>query len=162
MTSSLRRPPFAFRLRLCVFAATLAVSPALGVITHAQAPRTVEIVASDDMKYSVTTITAKPGESLKIKLSAKGTMPKIAMSHNIVILKPKTDVQAFATAAAGARATNFVPAALKAEVVASSGLVGNGESVDLDFKAPTAPGTYPFICTFPGHYLTMKGTLVVK
>ena len=140
----------------------LAALPALGAGTHAQTPRMVEVTASDDMKYSVTTIAAKPGEAIRIRLKAAGAMPKIAMSHNVVILKPKTDVQAFATAAANARATNFVPANLKAEVIAASGLIGNGETTDLDFKAPTAPGTYPFICTFPGHYLTMKGTLVVK
>ena len=136
----------------------------LGSLAHAQTPRVVEITGGDDMKYSVATIAAKPGESLRIRLKAIGSpaMPKIAMSHNIIILKPKTDVAAFATAAANARATNFVPPALKAEVIAASGLVGNGETVDLDFKVPTAPGTYPFICTFPGHYLTMKGTLVVK
>jgi azurin len=151
-------------LRRLSSAVVLAALPMLGSLAHAQTPRVVEITGGDDMKYSVATIAAKPGESLRIRLKAIGSpaMPKIAMSHNIIILKPKTDVAAFATAAANARATNFVPPALKAEVIAASGLVGNGESVDLDFKVPTAPGTYPFICTFPGHYLTMKGTLVVK
>jgi azurin len=136
----------------------------LGTLAHAQTPRVVEITGGDDMKYSVATIAAKPGESLRIRLKGIGSpaMPKIAMAHNIIILKPKTDVTAFATAAANARATNFVPPALKDQVIAASGLAGNGETVDLDFKVPTAPGSYPFICTFPGHYLTMKGTLVVK
>jgi azurin len=137
--------------------------PVVGSPAAAQTPgRTIEITGTDDMKYSVTTINAKPGESLRIRLKGVGAMPKIAMSHNIVILKPKTDTQAFATAAANARATNFVPPSLKDQVIAASGLAGNGETVDLDFKAPTAPGTYPFICTFPGHFLTMKGTLIVK
>ena len=26
----------------------------------------------------------------------------------------------------------------------------------------SAPGEYPFICSFPGHYMLMKGTLTVK
>jgi uncharacterized cupredoxin-like copper-binding protein len=31
------------------------------------------------------------------------------------------------------------------------------------FTAPQAPGEYPFICTFPGHYaIGMKGVLVVR
>jgi azurin len=157
-------------LRRFSSATILAVLPVLGIFApartaQAQAPaRTVEITAGDDMKYSVATITAKRGESLRIRLKSIGSpaMPKIAMAHNIIILKIKTDTQAFATAAANARATNFVPPNLKDQVIAASGLAGNGETVDLDFKVPAAPGTYPFICTFPGHFLTMKGTLVVK
>jgi azurin len=128
----------------------------------AGSPRTVEIAGGDDMKYSVTTIPAKPGETLRIRLTSKGTLPKIAMAHNVVVLKIGTDQQAFATAAANARATDFVPPALKAQVIAASKLAGNGETVDLDFVVPKVAGSYPFICTFPGHFLTMKGTLVVK
>ncbi len=142
----------------------MAALPLLGSLAHAQTPRTVEITAGDDMKYSVATIDAKRGESLRIRLKSIGSpaMPKIAMAHNVVILKIGTDTQAFAMAAASARATNFVPPTLKEQVIAASTLAGNGETVDLDFKVPAAPGSYPFICTFPGHFLTMKGMLVVK
>lgn len=49
--------------------------------------RTIEIVGTDDMKYSVTTIDAKPGETLRVRLTAKGALPKIAMAHNFVLLK---------------------------------------------------------------------------
>jgi azurin len=141
-----------------ILLATLTFAPA----AWAQAPaRTVEVTAGDDMKYSVATINAKPGEKLRIRLKAVGAMPKVAMAHNVVILKIGTDQQAFATAAASARATNFVPPAMKDQVIAASGLAGNGETVDLDFVVPKVPGKYPFICTFPGHFLTMKGTLVV-
>jgi azurin len=53
----------------------------------AQAPRTIEIVATDDMKWDVTKITAKPGELIRIKLTSKGVIPKVAMAHNFVLLK---------------------------------------------------------------------------
>ena len=43
------------------------------------------------MKYDTSTISAKPGETLHIVLKNAGTMPKIAMAHNVVILKPGTD-----------------------------------------------------------------------
>ena len=29
------------------------------------------------------------------------------------------------------------------------------------FEAPTTPGEYPFICSFPGHWVTMVGTMRV-
>jgi azurin len=133
------------------------------VAAHAQAPRVVTIVGNDAMKYSVTEIAAKPGEALTVKLSAQGAMPKVAMAHNFVLLAAKADATAFANAAAAARATDFIPAALKGQVLASTKLAGNGETVEVTFNAPKAPGTYAFICTFPGHFLAgMKGTLTVK
>jgi azurin len=129
----------------------------------ATAGRTIEITTGDDMKYSVTTIAAKRGEQLRIRLKSVGNMPKVAMAHNVVILQMKTDAAAFTTAAASARATNFIPPQLKSEVIAASGLAGNGETVDLDFKVPKVPGKYPYVCTFPGHFVAgMKGTLIVK
>jgi len=36
-----------------------------------------------------------------------------------------------------------------------------GESQTIHFNAPTAPGKYPYLCIFPGHWQSMKGTLVV-
>ena len=52
------------------------------------------------MKYSVTSIPAKPGETLHIRLVSKGTLPKIAMAHNFVVLKADAKQLDFANAAA--------------------------------------------------------------
>ena len=154
-------------------AAALLSLAAAGTIVSAQtakpgdkpagAARTVEIIGSDDMKFNLSEIVAKPGEQLRIKLTSKGVMPKVAMSHNVVILKKGADSAAFATAAASARATDFIPAANKADVIAHTPLAGNGETVEVVFKVPAAAGNYPFLCTFPGHFVVgMKGNLVVK
>jgi azurin len=125
--------------------------------------RTVDIVAGDDMKYDKTTITAKPGEQLRIRLIAKGAMPKIAMAHNVVVLKLGTDAAAFVNAGVAARPTDFIAPAQKAAVIAATPLAGNGETVEVTFKVPAAPGSYPYVCTFPGHFAGgMKGNLVVK
>jgi azurin len=129
----------------------------------AGAGRTIAITGGDDMKFNVTEITAKPGETIKIQLKNVGTLPKMAMAHNVVVLKPTTKLVEFNQAAAMARDTNFIPAAMKADVLASTELAGPGETVEVSFKAPTAAGSYPFMCTFPGHFTAgMKGNLVVK
>jgi azurin len=141
------------------------VALALGAVSsvQAQAPRVVTIVGTDAMKYSVTAITAKPGEKLTVKLTGQGAIPKVAMAHNFVLLAAKTDAMAFSTAAAQARATDFVPADKKAQVLASTKLAGAGETVEVTFDAPKTPGVYEYICTFPGHFAAgMKGTLTVK
>ena len=31
----------------------------------------------------------------------------------------------------------------------------------LRFKAPTEPGIYPYLCTFPGHWVVMRGQMIV-
>jgi azurin len=142
-------------------ALVLLPTPWSGVVIAA--PRVIEITGGDDMKYSITEIKAKRGEELLIRLKAVGKMPKVAMQHNFILLIAKADPVAFSNAAALARDTNYNPPALKAQVIAASGMVGNGETVELKFKAPAAPGKYPYVCTFPGHFISgMKGTLIVQ
>ena len=115
------------------------------------------------MKYSVTSIPAKPGETLRIRLTSKGTLPKIAMAHNVVVLKAGAKQIDFANAAAMAAATGYIPADMKDQVLAATTMAGPGETVEITFKVPTAPGTYPYMCTFPGHFAAgMRGTIVVK
>lgn len=129
----------------------------------AQDIRTVEIIATDDMKFSPTTIPAKRGERLRVRLISKGTMPKVAMAHNFVLLQKGTNVVTFITAAAQARATDFIPPDMKESVIATTSLAGAGETVDVTFTAPKAPGSYPYVCSFPGHFqAAMRGALVVE
>ena len=47
-------------------------------------------------------------------------------------------------------------------VISKTPMAGAGESTEVTFTAP-GPGTYPFVCTFPGHAVAgMSGTLVVR
>jgi azurin len=126
-------------------------------------PREVEITAGDTMKYSINSIEAKPGEEIKVILTNIGTQPVEVMGHNWVLLKMGTDVAAFDAAALSAKETGYIPAALKDEIIAHIDLLGPRKSGDVTFKAPTVPGDYPFLCTFPAPYQTgMKGFLTVK
>lgn len=127
------------------------------------AGRNVELTGGDDMKYNVTNITAKPGETLHVVLKNVGTIPKVAMAHNFVLLAAAANPDEFTKAAMNARDTDYIPADKKADVLASTKLAGPGETMEVTFKAPAKPGTYTYLCTFPGHYAAgMKGTLVVK
>jgi azurin len=131
--------------------------------TKAGAGRVIEITAADDMKFNVATITAKPGEQVTVRLKNIGKMPKIAMGHNFVLVKPTTKLTDFANAAMMAQATAYIPAEMKGEVLASTAVTGPDETVEITFKVPAKAGSYPFLCTFPGHFAAgMKGTLEVK
>jgi azurin len=125
--------------------------------------RTIDIVGTDQMKYDLTEIPAKRNEQLRIRLTSKGTMPKIAMAHNWVLLKLGTSQVKFITAGAQSRQTDFIPDEMKDQVIAKTALAGAGETVEVSFKAPAAAGKYPYVCTFPGHFQAgMRGTLNVK
>lgn len=129
----------------------------------AQEARTVEITGGDNMKFDKTEITARPGETLRVVLKNIGTMPKTAMGHNFVLLKLGVDQVEFNTAAFNARETDFIPPAKKADVIANTPLSGPGETVEVTFKVPAKAGSYPYLCSFPGHFaLGMRGMLVVK
>jgi azurin len=125
--------------------------------------RTIDIDGTDTMKFSVTEITAKPGETIRVRLKIVSTMPPAAMSHNFVLLKEGVNAQAFATEAMMAAATGYIPAARKGDVHAMTPLGSGGKTVEITFKAPAKAGSYTYLCTFPGHFAAgMKGTLVVK
>jgi azurin len=142
--------------------ASASPAPAAAAPAPAAGPRVVEITAGDNMKFSLATIDAKVGEELKIILTNIGTQPKEVMGHNLVILKKGSDVAAFATAATTAKATEYIPPALKDQVVAHTDLLGPRKSSEITFKA-TEAGDYPFICSFPAHFMIgMKGVISVK
>jgi azurin len=130
--------------------------------SRADDEKKVLIHATDQMKYDVVSIDATAGEKITVMLTNTGTLPKVAMAHNFVLLKAGTNVSAFAMAAMTHQDTGYMPADLAGEVIVASKLVGPGESDTVTFTAPAA-GTYDYICTFPGHALAgMRGTLNVK
>jgi azurin len=127
------------------------------------AARTIEIVGTDNMKYSVARIDAKPGETLRLVLIVQSKLKKDVMAHNIVVLAKGANAAKFNAAAMAAKATEYIPVDRKPEILASTALAGGGETVEVTFTLPDKAGTYDFICTFPGHFaLGMKGVIAVK
>ncbi len=126
-------------------------------------PPTIDINAGDDMKFTVTRIEAAPGEAITLTLHNVGRAPKAAMGHNWVLLTSDADARAYSMSAMSAISTEYLPAAKSAQVIAHTRLLGPGESDKITFNAPSEPGRYPFVCSFPGHFLNgMGGVLIVK
>ena len=124
----------------------------------------IVISGNDTMQFDVKSFEVKSGESVKLTLKNTGKLPKIAMGHNLVILKKGVTAIAFGQKAlgAGANATNPLPDGVKSDVLAFTKLLGPDESDTITFTAPTVAGNYEFVCTFPGHFAMMRGTMVVK
>ncbi len=125
--------------------------------------RAIEITGNDTMKFSLTEIRAKPGEALSVTLTNIGTMPKFSMGHNWVLLKSASLLDKFVADAMQAATTDYIPAAHKDDMIAHTKLLGPKEKDTVTFKAPSEPGRYPFLCSFPGHYqVGMRGELIVE
>jgi azurin len=125
--------------------------------------KTIEITANDTLHYNVTRIEATPGEKLHVVLHNGGTIPKEVMGHNWVLLTADESADAYAAAAVPAKADDYEPVALKGKVIAAVPLLGPGQSAEITFTAPSAPGTYTYMCSFPAHCSAgMRGVLVVK
>ncbi len=122
----------------------------------------VEITANDQMKFDIATIAAKPGQKVTVTLRNIGTMPKLSMGHNFVVLVRSMDPMKFIEASQMQMANEYIAPELRGSVIAHTKLLGPGESDTISFTAPRTPGDYPFLCSFPGHFtIGMKGVLSV-
>lgn len=121
----------------------------------------IELEGHDNMTFDKTLFKIKAGQDVKLTLKNVGKLPKESMAHNVVILALGTDEQAFGEAAVSAKATDHIPASMATDVVAHTKLLGPGESDTITFKV-TEAGVYDFICSFPGHFGTMKGKIVAE
>lgn len=123
----------------------------------------VTITGNDTMQFDLKTFEAKAGEKVELTFKNIGKIPKIAMGHNLVILKKGISAIAFGQKAmgAGANATNALPDSVKGDTIAATKLLGPAESETITFTAPDA-GDYEYVCTFPGHFAMMRGVMKVK
>lgn len=119
------------------------------------------ITGNDQMQFNKSEIKVPVGKKIKLTLKHVGKMDKNVMGHNWVLLKPGTDMAAFAEQAAKASATDYIPASEKDNVVVHTKTLGGGESDTIEFTI-TEAGTYDFLCSFPAHFAMMKGKLIAE
>lgn len=119
------------------------------------------IEANDQMKFNLSTLEVAAGSKVKLTLKNVGELPKEAMGHNWTLLQAGVDLQSFAMAAMAAKDNDYMPADRMSDVVAHTAILGPKEEQTIEFDAP-APGSYTYLCTFPGHYGIMKGTFTVR
>ena len=111
------------------------------------------------MKFKETELEIKAGS----KVSLTFLNPDV-LQHNLVLTKKgkKEAVGALADAMLtdpDALKKNYVPDS--EDIIASTKLVNPGGTDKIEFVAPSEPGEYPFICTFPGHWRLMQGIIKV-
>lgn len=112
----------------------------------------------ETMAYEQTEFTVQPGQT--VRLTFRNTATMAAMNHNVVILAAGADANAVGQAAMEAAATDYIPEAMADQILAHTAMAAPGETVTVEFTAPAA-GDYTYICTFPGHFMMMKGVMHV-
>lgn len=118
--------------------------------------------ATNAMGFDKTDLTVKAGQKVKLTFTNKGSV--VPQPHNFILVKPGKDQAVGAQANAmmsdpQAMAKGYVPES--ADIVANTKLVMPEGSETIEFTVPSEAGDYPYICTFPGHWLLMKGVLHV-
>jgi azurin len=130
-----------------------------GILSDTPELTTVRIgTLVEQMKYDTPKLTVKAGKKIKLTFANPDFLP-----HNIVLVKPgKLEAVAQAAVALGAEGfkTGFVPKT--DDVIWASKLIDHGKEQVIEFTAPAKPGDYPYVCTFPGHHILMRGVLTVK
>ncbi|MEQ8812947.1 MAG: plastocyanin/azurin family copper-binding protein [Imperialibacter sp.] len=120
--------------------------------------QTVVLEPVPGLKFDQSEITVKAGSKIKMEFNNPDDM-----LHNVVIVKPgAADKIAQLAIDLGLEGQNkaYVPDA--EEVLYHTKLIGPGEKDVIYFEAPTAPGRYTYVCTFPGHAASMRGVLIVE
>ena len=116
------------------------------------------------MLFDVKSFVVAPGQPVKLNF----TNPD-ATDHNLVIVKPEALAEVGMAANEMAKdprnaTSDFIPMSKKDLILHATKMIGptRANLVDvLRFEAPQEPGIYPYVCTFPGHWVVMNGVMVV-
>lgn len=121
----------------------------------------IDLKGTDDMKFDKSQFTVKAGQEVTLNFTNAGVLPLETMGHNVVVLEKKADVKTFAIASAKAKETHYISDLYITDIIAQTKLLGPGESETIKFTLKEV-GDYTFICTFPGHWIAMKGIITAE
>ncbi len=151
-------------------AAATAAAPAVAGAAPAAAASGPEQVleltpdAVNPMAYATKSFSVKAGQPIKLTFNNKAAVP---LPHNVIVGKAGTKDAMMATAMKlmtdpAGMTKGYVPdAAACPEMLAHTMLVQPGQSETITFVCAT-PGSYPYLCMFPGHSMLMNGIITAE
>jgi azurin len=122
--------------------------------------RTIQLSAGKNLSYSTNTLKVRAGEALKLTFSNPDVVP-----HNWALARPGTlpkvgDLVNRLIAEPDAASRQYIPRT--EDILVYTDIVDPGTDVSIFFHAPKEKGRYPYLCTFPGHWMVMNGVLTVE
>jgi uncharacterized cupredoxin-like copper-binding protein len=137
--------------------ATLKKNQTVKPATWTTIDQTITLGTKPGLKYDKTELTVKAGAKVKLTFINNDDMP-----HNFVVVPQG---QAIAVGELGTKlglqAVKLSYIANTPKILFNATLVGPGSSQTIYFVAPKA-GKYTYVCTVPGHFYVMQGTLTVE
>jgi azurin len=125
----------------------------------ATGPTTIEIAADgENLAFDKTTLSATAGQEVTLTFNNTSAFQQ----HNWVLVEGGESAAAeiAAEGISAGLAADYLPTD-DPNVLAHTTVLEGGESETITFTAPAA-GSYLYICTVPGHYPLMQGTLTVN
>jgi putative heme-binding domain-containing protein len=122
--------------------------------------RAITIEAGKNLSYTVRSFTARPGEPIQLTFLNPDVVP-----HNWALIRPGSlshvgDLVNRIVAEPDAASRQYIPRTN--DVLVYTDIVGPQDQFTISFRAPTTPGRYPYLCTFPGHWMVMNGDMIVR
>ena len=120
----------------------------------------VTIEVDKNLSYKVRSFEVKAGEPIELTLINPDAVP-----HNWALVKPGAlasvgDLVNKIIAEPDAASRHYIPRT--DDVIVYTDVVGPQDQFSIRFRAPRTPGRYPYLCTFPGHWMVMNGEMIVK
>lgn len=154
-------PDYADALALGRYLASKSTGPDADALRAKLRSAEVQIVTiktiEEQMRYDVTQFYVEADRPVEIIFENPDVM-----QHNLIVVEPGalSEVGQAAEAMGGAGfAKNFIPESPK--ILFKTALIAPKTTERMHFKAPAKPGDYPFLCTFPGHWIIMNGLMTV-
>ncbi len=122
---------------------------------------TIEIATVPErMLFTPTEFTVKRGQPVKLVF-----LNPDAMQHNLAIVQPGALEEIGMAGNEMAKdpdgiKKDFIPKSDK--LLHATKLIDPNAGAVLRFQAPDQPGVYPYVCTFPGHWVIMNGKMTVE
>jgi putative heme-binding domain-containing protein len=122
--------------------------------------RPIQLAAGKNLTYSTTALSARAGEPIKLTFSNPDVVP-----HNWALARPGSLMKVGGLvnkiiAEPDAAARHYIPRS--EDILVYTDIVEPGLDFTIFFQAPREKGRYPFLCTFPGHWMVMNGVLTVE
>ena len=109
------------------------------------------------LKFDITDVQVKVGSKIKWVFNNNDDM-----LHNCVLVKPGTaNPTGEAAIKLGLKGSDMQYVPKSANVLFHTNILQPETSETIYFTAPSEPGDYTFLCTFPGHHTLMQGKMKV-
>ena len=117
----------------------------------------LNLATKPGLKFDTENFQVKAGSRIKLVFNNNDDM-----THNLVITTPgSADEIGTAALSLGLKGPELEYVPKSAKVLYHTGLLQPDSAETIYFVAPEKPGTYQFVCTYPGHAAVMRGTLTV-